>query len=230
LLGQRAGTWLGGALGGLVSSTATTVSFSRRTRRGDVRVDVAAQVILIASAVVYVRILVEIAVVAPGLLVTAAGPLVVMLLLLTTLAVVTTRLRPVDTDHETAEQPNPSELPTALLFGAIYAVVVLAVAWAKARFGSAGLYAVAGLSGLVDLEAITLSSSQLVRGSRLEADVAWRLILLASLVNLVFKAGVAAAWGGRDLVRRIVLVWGVAVAVGLALIVFWPGPAAPAFP
>jgi len=230
LLGERAGTWLGGALGGLVSSTATTVSFARRTRRGDARVEVAAEVILIASAVVYVRLLVEIAVVAPALLVTAAGPLLVMLLLLATLAWVAARRHSAGDDHAPPEQSNPSELPTALLFGAIYAAVVLAVAWAKARFGSAGLYAVGGLSGLVDLEAITLSSAQLVRGNRLDADLAWRVILLATLVNLVFKAVVAAVWGGRELARRVVLAWGLAVLVGLALLVFWPGPAAPALP
>lgn len=222
LVGPRAGAWLGGALGGLVSSTATTVSFARRTRQGDVRADLAAQVILIASAVVYLRILVEIGIIAPALLTRAAGPLLVMLGLLGALALLTARLYPVGDAHEPAEHGNPSELPTALLFGAIYAVVVLAVAWAKAQFGSAGLYAVAGLSGLVDLEAITLSSAQLVRGNRLDADLAWRLILLASLVNLVFKAIIAAVWGGRELARRIALVWGLAVATGVALIVWWP--------
>src|SRR6185436_7774254 len=96
LLGARAGTWLGGALGGLVSSTATTVTFARRTRGEEAgaetasgettRVEVAAQVILIASAVVYLRVLVEIAVVSPQLLARAAAPLAVMLVLLAALS------------------------------------------------------------------------------------------------------------------------------------------------
>jgi uncharacterized membrane protein (DUF4010 family) len=153
-----------------------------------------------------------------------------MLALLAALSWLTARLYPVGDHHEPAEQGNPSELPTAILFGVVYAVVVLAVAWGKATFGSKGLYAVAGLSGLVDLEAITLSSAQLVRGQRLDADVAWRLVLLASLVNLAFKAIVAAAWGGWALARRIALVWGLAVAAGVALIVWWPAQATPAAP
>jgi uncharacterized membrane protein (DUF4010 family) len=230
LLGARAGTWLGGALGGLVSSTATTVTFARRTRGEEAGVEVAAQVILIASAVVYLRILVEIAVVSPQLLVRAVAPLAVMLALLAVLSLLRARRhrlpddRPDDT--EAAEQGNPTQLRAALLFGLIYAAVVLAAAWAKAQFGSKGLYAVAGISGLVDLEAITLSSAQLVRGGKLAADLAWRLVLLASLSNLAFKTGIVALWGGPALVRRVAPYWGVAVAVGLALLAWWPGEAA----
>jgi uncharacterized membrane protein (DUF4010 family) len=226
LVGERAGTWLGGALGGLVSSTATTVAFARRTRRGEVAAETAAQVIVIASAVVYVRVLVEIAVVSPAMFARAWPPLATMLAVLAGLALLAARLNRVEERQEPVEQSNPSELPTALLFAAIYAAVVLAVAWAKARLGSAGMYAVAGVSGLVDLEAITLSSAQLVRGNKLDADLAWRLVLLASLVNIAFKGVIAAAWGGWGLARRIALVWALAVAVGVALLVWWPGPAA----
>jgi uncharacterized membrane protein (DUF4010 family) len=228
LLGARAGTWLGGALGGLVSSTATTVTFARRTRGSEdgAGVEAAAQVILIASAVVYLRLLVEIAVVAPQMLVRAWGPLLVMLVLLAAMSLLRARRHRLPDDIEPAEQGNPTQLRAALLFGLIYAVVVLAAAWAKAQFGSKGLYAVAGISGLVDLEAITLSSAQLVRGGKLAADIAWRLVLLATLANLAFKTGIVALWGGRALLRRVAPYWAAAVLVGLALLAWWPGEAA----
>ena len=227
LLGPRAGSWLGGALGGLVSSTATTVTFARRTKREAVSAEVAAQVVLIAGAVVYLRVLVEIGIISLAMLRRAILPLALMLVLTTLVAVLRALRHRLDDDTEPAEQGNPTELKAALLFGLVYAVVVVAVAWAKARFGSAGLYAVAALSGLVDLEAITLSSAQLVRGGQLVADVAWRLVLLASLANLVFKAAIVAAWGGRSLFRRIAPLWGLAVLVGLLVVAFWPGEAAP---
>ena len=227
LLGPRAGSWLGGALGGVVSSTATTVTFARRTKRGAVDAEVAAQVVLIAGTVVYLRLLVEIGIISLDLLRRAVVPLVSMLLLMALVAVLRARRHRLDDDTEPAEQGNPTQLRAALLFGVIYAVVVVAVAWAKARFGSAGLYAVAALSGLVNLEAITLSSAQLVRGGQLAADLAWRLVLLASLANLAFKSVIVAAWGGRALFRRIAPLWGAAVLVGLALVAFWPGEAAP---
>ncbi|HEV8241684.1 MAG TPA: MgtC/SapB family protein [Thermoanaerobaculia bacterium] len=228
LVGPRAGTWLAGALGGLVSSTATTVTFARRTRGGGegTGVEVAAQVILIASAIVYLRVLVEVAVVSPELLAHALGPLLVMLALLAALSLLRAWRHRLPDDAEPADHGNPTQLRAALLFGAIYALVVLATAWAKAQFGSKGLYSVAAISGLVDLEAITLSSAQSVRGGKLAADLAWRLVLLASLTNLAFKSGIAALWGGRALVRRVAAYWAVAVLVGLALLAWWSGDAA----
>ena len=66
LVGQRGGTLLTGLLGGMVSSTATTVAFARRTRQGEIAAPLAAAVILIASAVVYVRVLVLLVVVWPA--------------------------------------------------------------------------------------------------------------------------------------------------------------------
>lgn len=234
LVGPRAGTWLSGALGGLVSSTATTVTFARRTGSAEERsgagqgsgVEAAAQVILIASAVVYLRVLVEIAIVAPALLERAIGPLALMLVVPAALSLLRAWRHQLPQDGEPADHGNPTQLRAALLFGAVYALVVLAAAWAKAQFGSKGLYTVAGISGLVDLEAITLSSAQLVRGGKLAADLAWRLVLLASLANLAFKTGIVALWGGRGLLRRIAPYWGVAVIVGLAILVWWPGEAA----
>lgn len=229
LVGPRAGTWLSGALGGLVSSTATTVTFARRTRGAGEEgsgVEAAAQVILIASAIVYLRVLVEIAIVAPELLVRALGPLAVMVVVLAALALLRAWRYQLPQDGEPADHGNPTQLRAALLFGALYALVVLAAAWAKAHFGSKGLYTVAGISGLVDLEAITLSSAQLVRGGKLAADLAWRLVLLASLANLAFKSGIVALWGGRALLRRIAPYWAAAVLVGLALLAWWPGEAA----
>jgi uncharacterized membrane protein (DUF4010 family) len=240
LLGPRAGSWLGGALGGLVSSTATTVTFARRTRGGGEEgtgVEVAAQVILIASAVVYLRVLVEvaivylrllveIAVVSPQMLARAAAPLAVMLLLLAAASLLRARRHELPEDARPAEQGNPTQLRAALLFGLIYAIVVLAAAWAKAEFGSKGLYTVAGISGLVDLEAITLSSAQSVRGGKLAADLAWRLVLVATLSNLAFKTGIVVLWGGRALLRRVAPYWMAAVLAGLALLAWWPGEAA----
>ena len=63
--------------------------------------------------------------------------------------------------QETPEPANPAELKSALLFGVLYAAVLLAVAFARDRFGTAGLYTVAVLSGLTDVDAITLSTARL---------------------------------------------------------------------
>jgi uncharacterized membrane protein (DUF4010 family) len=163
LLGARAGTLVGGLLGGLVSSTATTVSYARLSHESRRSHEVAAQAVLIASAVVFLRVLVEAAVVSPALLEAAVGPLVLMMVLLAALAVAS-MLRRREGAVELPPQENPSELRPAVVFALLYALILLAVAWAKDRLGGHGLYVVAAISGLTDMDAITLSTAQLVEG------------------------------------------------------------------
>lgn len=226
LLGARAGVIAGGALGGMVSSTATTVSFARRAAAGEVGVPVAARIALIAAAMVYVRVLAEIAVVAPGLVGRAAGPLLTMLALLLLLAALGWWRERGRGEEEVGEVSNPAQMRAALLFGALYAVVLLASAWARRRFGSGGLYAVAGISGLVDVNAITLSTARLGREGGAPADLVWRVVLLATLANMAFKGAVVGAIGSWALARRLAPWFLVALAGGAIVLLFWPGEAA----
>lgn len=221
LFSAHAGSLVGGLLGGAVSSTATTVSFSRRTAVAPAGVDLAAVVIMIASTVSFARVLIEIAVVAPGGFRRMALPLFVMALACIAIcAFLFFRSGP--GSPKLPEQKNPAELKSALFFGAIYAVVLLGVAAAKQHFGSGGLYVVAVISGLTDMDAITLSTADLVRQGRLEADTGWRTILLASMANFAFKFGCVAALGHRQLILRIGLVFAAAVGSGAAILAFWP--------
>jgi uncharacterized membrane protein (DUF4010 family) len=121
-----------------------------------------------------------------------------------------------------AEQGNPADLKLALTFAAIYAAISFLVAAAQAEFGVKALYPVAVFAGLTDLDAITLSTSQLVAGERLAADTAWRLVLVASLSNLVFKGILVGVLGGHRLLRLVVPAFGaLLVAGGLIL---WLAP------
>jgi len=78
------------------------------------------------------------------------------------------------------------------------------------------------LSGLTDMDAITLSTSQLVNQGRLETDTAWRMILLASLSNLAFKGVLVAVLGSRELFRHIVVAFGPVIVAGGAMLWLWP--------
>jgi uncharacterized membrane protein (DUF4010 family) len=226
LFGERAGTLVAGLLGGLISSTATTVSYARSTAgaRGEWRMSAvhrATVVILMASAVVYLRVLLEMAVAARSAFPAMAPPVVAMLVATALVAgFAWVHHRP--EGSEMPGQGNPSELRPAILFGLLYALVLLAVAAAKEHLGTSGLYAVAVLSGLTDMDAITLSTARLVDAGRLEALVAWRLILVASLANLGFKAGLVAILGPRQLGLRIGVLFGILGIVGAALLTFWP--------
>jgi uncharacterized membrane protein (DUF4010 family) len=110
---------------------------------------------------------------------------------------------------------NPAELKTALGFGALYALVLLAAAWLSDFAGSRGLYVLALVSGLTDVDAITLSSLRLFSLDRLALDVAVTAIGIAMLANLGFKLGMAAVIGGPVLARKAAVGMG---AVGFGLL------------
>jgi uncharacterized membrane protein (DUF4010 family) len=218
-LGQRAGIVLGGVLGGMISSTATTVSYAKRATASPGAIGPAAIVIMIASTIVFARLMLEIATVAPAFL-PAAAPWLIALLVLSAVSSFALWFRSGKDHDEMPEQENPSELKSALLFGLIYAVVLFVVAAVKERYGNRGLYVIAGLSGLTDVDAITLSTAQLVNTGRLDAGDGWKLIVVAAISNLIFKAGAIAALGGRQLFLRILPAYGVVIAAGVLMLLF----------
>ncbi|PTX18113.1 uncharacterized membrane protein (DUF4010 family) [Pontibacter mucosus] len=221
VFGQKSGTVLGGILGGLISSTATTVSYARRSKEQHASSMLAALVIFIASTVSFVRIITEVAVVAPGTLPTVAPPLAAVFLLMLVLAIVVYLMRD-DSQDTMPEQDNPAQLKTALVFGAIYAIVILATAFAKDQLGSGGLYIVAIISGLTDVDAITLSTSRLMQVGELQPANGWRLILVAALSNIAFKAGLVGVLGNRSVFGKVALLFGMVLAGGLLVLWLWP--------
>jgi uncharacterized membrane protein (DUF4010 family) len=220
LFGARAGALLGGVIGGLVSSTATTVSYARRTGSDAAIASLSAFVIMTASCISIVRVLVEIGAVAPRQLGGMAWPIVAMLAVCTLIALALyfpSRRQAA----KMPEQKNPAELKPAFVFGALYALVLLAVAAAKQHFGSAGLYVVGIISGLTDLDAITLSTGTLADSNKIEVRIAWRVILIAVLSNFLFKFGIVAALGSAALTKRVGLAFGGALIAGVGITLLW---------
>jgi uncharacterized membrane protein (DUF4010 family) len=220
LVGQRAGAVLGGFLGGLISSTATTVSFAQRTVRSAGSVPIATLVISIASTVAVLRVLFEVGVVAGGHFAALAPPLAAFLLVMVGVAAAAYLLTR-GQGADVMDQENPAELKGALLFGALYALILLGVAAAKANLGDRGLYLIALISGLTDVDAITLSTARFVDTHRLDPQTGWRTILIAVLANMLFKAGTVAFLGDRRLGRRILALFGVALVGGILILSFW---------
>jgi uncharacterized membrane protein (DUF4010 family) len=204
-------------LGGVISSTATTVSYSKRTKGNQEEVPFATVVIMIASAVVFVRVLIEIAVAGPTLL-PAAGPRLALLLIVFVALTAFLWFRSRRRQEAVLPQENPSELKPALFFAALYALVLIGVAAARQYYGSSGLYAVAFLSGLTDVDAITLSTSRLVQMGNVEAGLGWRTIIVAALSNLLFKAAAILFLGDRRLFAAVASMYAVVVAAGALLL------------
>jgi uncharacterized membrane protein (DUF4010 family) len=223
LFGAKLGTLAAGILGGLISSTATTISYSRRTREHPERSPAAALIVALASTVVFARVLMEIAVVAPSMMSATAGPIVAMMGVMLLVCVALYAAGIGSRELELRDEDPPSDLGSAVMFGLLYAGVLLAVAFAKQHWGDQGLYAVAAISGLTDMDAITLSTAELMRAEQLPPSTGWRLILVGSLANLVFKGGVVAALGHPRLRRRISIAFTAALVAGVGILFLWPG-------
>jgi uncharacterized membrane protein (DUF4010 family) len=221
LIGQDAGTLLGGILGGLISSTATTISYARRARESSAAHTLAVAVILIASAVSYFRLMLEVSVVAPSNVGVLLPPLLAASVWAS--AIAATAFLLFRGEGQAMPSPaNPAELESALVFGVLYALVTLAVAAVQHYLDASALYLVAIVSGLTDMDATTLSVSRLVESKHLDPVNAWKLILSASLSNFVFKGVAATVLGGWRFGARLAPFFVAALLGGMALIWFWP--------
>jgi uncharacterized membrane protein (DUF4010 family) len=216
LLGSRAGTLLGAILGGLISSTATTVSYARRTAAGQ-GAGLAAMAVMLASAISALRVLGIIVVVAPAQAMVFGTPLAILAgLMLVQAAGLWFTAR--DEHEGVTEHKNPAQLGTALVFAGLYGVVLIGVAWARDTLGPNAIYGVAAASGATDMDAIALSTARLVEKAQLDPQVAWRAVVIGLLANAVFKAGAAAVLGSRRLAILVGLMFGAVLVAGAALV------------
>jgi len=222
-VGKKLGIISNGVLGGLISSTATTVSYARKSADTVSISKMAAFVITVASAISLVRVMVEVGVVIPGKIPAMLLPLLVEFLVMAFICLgMFYSINKDSQDDKMPEPDNPAEFKSALVFGLLYGAILLAVAFANEEFGGDALYIVAVISGLTDVDAITLSLSQLIKSDSLSVTKGWKLILLASLSNLVFKGVLAGILGTRQLAKWIAFTFGIAIIAGLLLIWLWP--------
>lgn len=231
--GKGAGTVIGGVLGGLISSTATTLNYARQTLAAAGRHhDAALIVILVATAVMYLRVIAEVVVIAPHFADYAVPPLLVVAAAGATVAAAAWTWAGNDR-LEIPEPDNPSELRPALVFAGIYAAITLLVATAQRYLGESGTLVVAALAGTVNMDAITLSTAALAEHAlnadtqsalaHVPADIAWRAIVVAAMSNLLFKVCAVAVLGHRGrLLKALVLAFAAQLLVGLAVVAFWP--------
>jgi len=172
---------------------------------------------------VFARVLFEIAVVAPSILRSTAGPILAMMGIMVLVSLALYLIGIGSQELELADEEPPSDFRSAVVFGLLYAAVLVGVAFAREQWGDQGLYVVAAISGLTDVDAITLSTSELMRADDLATSTGWRLILTGSLANLMFKGGIVAVLGDRSLRTRIGIAFSTALAGGVGILFLWPG-------
>jgi uncharacterized membrane protein (DUF4010 family) len=202
LVGARRGVLLIGLFGGLVSSTATTLVYARQAATRRELVTPGAAIIAISNLVVPVRLLILVLVAAPGIflkMLPALG-LAVAFGVYPALGKLRTAI-----SHDDATVPamaNPTSLRVALGFGLLYAAVLVLGAWVSNEAGERGLLVVAAVSGLVDVDAISLSSMQLYNtGAVTELTAGWAVVV-AFLTATIFKLSIVGWTGGSVLMRH----------------------------
>jgi uncharacterized membrane protein (DUF4010 family) len=213
VLGRR-GLGLTGVAGGLVSSTAVSLGFSRMSKADTALRPALAAGILAASGIMYPRVLVEASVIAPDLARRLAIPLMVLFVLVAVVAAVWwLRAGRNPAGESDVDVSNPLTLTAALQFGALYGAIVFFSKMLLDRVSEASLPIVGAVSGINDVDAITLSTANLVEDG-LDVATASRVVLAAVIVNTAVKAGIVAALGTRRLAAAVAIGLGPAVAAG----------------
>ena len=211
-LGGRAGIILTGLAAGLVSSTVTTLAMSResKTARG-LEESLALAVVLACTVVMIGREVVILMLLCPVLVPLTLVPFALMALPGLVLALWVAYRWHAHRKHE-VDAPvleNPLNPLMAVKFGLLYAVITLVVKVAAGQLSHTWVYGISFVSGLGDINAITVTSAQAASSLLLKPEEAARCVVLACLANTLVKAGIAVALGG-PLFRR---------AAGIALVV-----------
>jgi uncharacterized membrane protein (DUF4010 family) len=215
LAGARRGILLSSLAGGLVSSTAVTLTLSRLGRRSPARRALIAGGIGFACTTMYPRTLLVATAIEPDMLRHLAGPLGAATLAGYVAALLLWRQPQPKMQTAELELQNPFEFTTALKFGLLLAAIMLLARGLEAWLGHAGLIVLAVVSGLADVDAINLSLSRMA-GDDLATTVAAGGVLLAVVSNSLVKGGIAVGIGGRRLAAPVALAIGSGLAAGLA--------------
>jgi uncharacterized membrane protein (DUF4010 family) len=222
-LGQNAGIFLGGVLGGIISSTAATVSYSRQARLGAEKgngAQSAAIVIMIASTISCLRVLIAVAVVSPDFFLKTVQQ-VGILALLTFLPGLAIWF--VGRHHAGVmpDQKNPTQMKSAIIFGAMYVVVLFALAVAKMYLGGQGLLMVSALSGLTEMDAITLSTARMSLQDPNIMLAGWKMLVIAIMANMVTKTAIAGLLGGTRLLWLMLVLFAIPMLGGAMMFWLW---------
>ena len=217
LVGTRHGLLITALLGGIVSSTAMTITLARLNQQRGLHAMLACG-LLATSALMFPRVLLEVGVVNSQLLPRLIWPLGVAALVYAGGALMYFRLAG-DPREESAEPPlkNPFELAPALRFAVLLVLILFLVEAARRGLGDVGVYLVALLSGLADVDPITLSLARSAK-TELPPQVAVHGIFLAALSNSLVKGLLIALIGGRQLALRTLPVMAAGLLAGAAVL------------
>lgn len=211
-LGERAGVGLLALAGGLASSTAATLSLSQLSKAGG-RASAYAGGVAMAWSVMVVRTALVVAAVRPALWPMLWLPMAAMLMATLLIAGAMLSRQPSKTEARLA-LPNPLDLKSAIVFAAVLTLALVLSRVAQAAWGDGGVFGVATIAGAVDVDAVTISMGRLSAGE-LSDQVAARAIVIAIVVNTLFKVALALGAGAQRFRTMVLLTGALTVSSGL---------------
>jgi uncharacterized membrane protein (DUF4010 family) len=221
-VGKQAGMISNGIFGGIISSTATVISYARTAAQNKGFSKISSFVIYVSVAVSIIRVIIEIAIVTPEKLPKLIMPFLVLFGFMALTSIIFFYFISKEaSENEVPEPKNPAQLKSSLVFGLLYALILLAVAFVEDTFGDSGLYLLSIIGGLAKKDAITLSLAQSIK-SGMATELGWRLIMTGVLSNFAFKIVLTYMMGSRKLAKLVTATFSVAIVVGLLLMWLWP--------
>lgn len=198
-VGSRRGYGIAGALGGLLSSTAVTLAYARRSRYADENASALARGVVAACTVLIPRIFVISTALNPRVAL-AAAPYLLPVMLAGVLLVVIGGNKPTPAKAEAEADRSPLRFMNALQMAVAFQVALSAIALLRPRLGEIGLYGAAVALGLTDMDALNVSMSS--RTSLIEPSLAGRALAVGMLANTLFKLGLSLVIGSGAFRRR----------------------------
>jgi len=196
ILGNKRGVYLTGIFGGLVSSTAVSITLSKLYALQQIHVKNFAGGMAIASTIMYIRVLMEVFVFNPTLARSLTLPYISATLVGAAFVLYLYKNETVHKVEHLAVKNNPLEISEALKLGLLFGIIFGSIGIFQMKFGNSGVYVISFLSGLTDVDAITLSLSQLAK-TKISGCTAMYGIMIATVVNSIVKLGIIFVLGGR---------------------------------
>jgi uncharacterized membrane protein (DUF4010 family) len=182
--GHRVGLWLSGLLGGIVSSTAVSVAAGRIAQKNAAQGPTALQATLLASSVMYLRVLALIGFMNPAALASLWKPMAVLFAVGVLMSLGIRPAQKMPASDEPTSLRNPFEIQTALVFAALFVGLTVLTGFARDYLGGAGVLSLAGLVGVVDVDPFILS---VVQGKEAASTLMCQAVLVAVMSNTLMK-------------------------------------------
>ena len=215
-MGPKKGILITGLLGGLVSSTAVTWNFSKKSKATPELSLNYTVGILAAASIMIARVFFLVFIFNKAML---NGFVVTLFILFISALGITAyyNKKQMSKSHVDADIPlgDPLHLRDAFFFGLLYTGILILVSYANAEYGNKGIYISSWISGLTDIDAITISVSKFA-GTAMDFLTAQNAVLIATLSNTIVKIGISISAGSTTLRKNVVIGYGVIFMAGIA--------------